>query len=388
MTDTTLAASMSDQVSGDHVSGGQVSGDRASDTAQFSNGYEDRTRSPGNSGEEELRFIRNFHDVFLSIGLALFAAGLAIFSTLTIGRLTGIEIGAGMENGVRQAFIIGGVVYLIDAAVMWGVGEVFARSRRLFLPAIVILLTFVGFLFAGVACLYMGVIGEVGDNLSDWIETARVFPLVLASTVTLGILVYYVRMKLPFAMGLAGASVAGLVIATVLFFDYALVVNNFLAWLFGAGLFLFFLGVYFDARDPERRTRISDNGFWLHFFAAPVLFYSVTGMVAGGTAFSSNDTFPAIAILLIVIVFAVVSLLINRRALLVAGLLSAGVAIGVLLNSAGIDGLWTAGLTLLLLGGAMVLLGGGWKSVRRILIAPFPKTGWIGRIIPPDTVID
>ena len=29
------------------------------------------------SGEEDLRFIRNFHDVFLAIGIVLFAIGLA-----------------------------------------------------------------------------------------------------------------------------------------------------------------------------------------------------------------------------------------------------------------------------------------------------------------------
>lgn len=357
-------------------------------TSKYEGDLEDRSRSGANSGEEELRFIRNFHDVFLSLGLGLFAAGLALFSVLMIGNLSGVEFGAGLEQGVRQAFIIGGIVFLVDAAVMWAVGEIFARSRRLFLPAIVILLTFVGFLLAGVGLLYVGTIGDIGNNVSEWIENARVFPLVLATTGTLGILIYYVRMKLPFAMGLAGASVAGLVISTVLYFDYALVINNIWWWVLSAGIFLFLLGVYFDARDPERRTRISDNGFWLHFFAAPLMFWSITRMVAGGGAFSSNETFPAIATLLIVIVFAVISLLINRRALLVAGLLSAAAAIGVLFSNTGLDGAWSIAVTLLVLGGAMVILGGGWKTVRRILISPFPKTGWLARIVPPETIID
>ena len=43
-----------------------------------------------------------------------------------------------------------------------------------------------------------------------------------------------------------------------------------------------------------------------------------------------------------------------------------------------------AGMTLLLLGAAMVLLGGGWHGVRRAIVAPFPKTGLIARIIPPE----
>ncbi|MEL6111258.1 MAG: hypothetical protein AAFR20_00500 [Pseudomonadota bacterium] len=354
----------------------------------FDTALEDRTRSGGDSGEEELRFIRNFHDVFLSIGLGLFAAGLALFSILMIGNLVGIDFGEGLERGVRQPFMIGGVVFLVDAAVMWAVGEIFARTRRLFLPAIVILLTFMGFLLTGTGLLYVGVVGDIGNNISDWVKNAKVFPLVLAATGTIGIFLYYVRMKLPFAMGLAGASIAGLVVATAIFIDPAIVLNNLGLWGLGSGIFLFLLGVYFDARDPERRTRISDNGFWLHFFAAPLMFWSITNMVAGGGAFSSNDTFPAVATLLIVIVFAVISLLINRRALLVAGLLSAAAAIGVLFSNSGLDGAWSIAVTLLVLGGAMVLLGGGWKTVRRILIKPFPKTGWIARVIPPGTVID
>jgi hypothetical protein len=34
--------------------------------------------APAPAGEEDLRFIRNFHDVFLAIGIALFAVGLAV----------------------------------------------------------------------------------------------------------------------------------------------------------------------------------------------------------------------------------------------------------------------------------------------------------------------
>ncbi len=351
--------------------------------------YADRSASPSPAGEEELRFIRNFHDVFLSIGLGLFAVGLGIFSTLMIGQLTGIQIDEGnIGKSVKGALMIGGTVYAVNAAVIWGIGEVFARTRKLFLPAIVILVAFTVFVVLSVSAFYGASFGEVPDSFDDVADSARLYPLVVSIAATFAILAYYVRMKLPFAMGVGAASLAGVVVSIAIYSNPSLVLNNIWAWVFGAGLFLFILGIYFDARDPERRTRISDNGFWLHFFAAPLMFTAITRMVAGDGAYSSDATFPAVATLLIVVVFAVISLLINRRALLVAGLLSAGVAIGVLVNNVGMDGAWTAGLTLLLLGGAMVLLGGGWKTVRRILIAPFPKTGWIARVIPPETIID
>lgn len=82
-------------------------------------------------------------------------------------------------------------------------------------------------------------------------------------------------------------------------------------------------------------------------------------------------------------VFAIVSLLINRRALIVAGLITAGVAIGVLVNQAGLGQAAVIAVTLLLLGGVVVLLGAAWTPVRRVLTAPFPNSGPLARIIPP-----
>ncbi|MBC7769159.1 MAG: hypothetical protein H7124_10265, partial [Phycisphaerales bacterium] len=68
---------------------------------------------PAPSGEEELRFIRNFHDVFLAIGIVLFALGLAI----GIGT---IAAGAGdASSGTTTA----GALCAGAAGVMWLLGE-------------------------------------------------------------------------------------------------------------------------------------------------------------------------------------------------------------------------------------------------------------------------
>ena len=210
----------------------------------------------------------------------------------------------------------------------------------------------------------------------------------LSLTATIAILAYYFRMKLPFAMGTGAASLAGVFVSLAIFVDPDLVFDNVWLWLFGSGMFLFFLGIYFDARDPERNTRLSDNGFWLHLFAAPMIFISVTTMIAGEDRFTSSDAFPAIATLVIVFIFALISLILNRRALVVSGLVSAASALGILFSKSGIDAAYTIALTLLMLGAAMILLGGGWKTVRRFVIKPFPKTGFISRIVPPETIID
>jgi hypothetical protein len=59
-------------------------------------------------GEEDLRFIRNFHDVFLAIGIVLFAVGLAV----------GIGSYAAGAASPQQATLISGGLSLTAAVVM------------------------------------------------------------------------------------------------------------------------------------------------------------------------------------------------------------------------------------------------------------------------------
>ncbi|MEL7487333.1 MAG: hypothetical protein AAGJ87_08990 [Pseudomonadota bacterium] len=346
---------------------------------------QDRTIGLGApSGEEELRFIRNFHDVFLSIGLGMFIVGLGIVSSLIVSDMVeGMFDGDFAAAAQRSALTVAGVSF-VNAAIVWGLAEVFARSRRLFLPAIVILLGFVAFFSGAVGWLYVGLV-----DISDAIEAealtfkARFLIFLVAAAGTFAAFAYYMRMKLPFAMGLGGAALAGTGVTALALYIPELLTGRFLLVQFLSGVFLFLLGVYFDARDPERRTRLSDNGFWLHFFAAPLIFFSVLQTVAGDGP--AGDTGGAAATLIVVVIFALISILINRRALLVAGLISAIIATAFLIREAGVSGAWTAATTLLILGGAMVLLGGGWHTVRRALVAPFPKEGGLARIIPPET---
>ncbi len=347
----------------------------------------DRTAQTSPSGEEELRFIRNFHDVFLSIGLGLFIVGIGVASSMIVGEKFLAMLGTGFDGVPRALATTAAAVAFVDAAIVWALAEVFARTRRLFLPAIVILIGFVFFVVVGTGWAYAATVGiEDYERISLKI---RMLFFLLAVSATIATFAYYLRMKLPFAMGLGGAALAGTIVTGLAIFIPAILTEHVLKVILLEGLFLFLLGVYYDARDPERRTRLSDNGFWLHFFAAPLIFISVTRMAAGGEgldAFATGGAASApIATLLIVFAFAFVSLMINRRALLVSGLISAIIAVSVLMNKTALNSGWTAAATLLILGGAMVALGGGWHSLRAVLVSPFPKSGLIARIIPPET---
>ncbi|MBY0420996.1 MAG: hypothetical protein K2Q06_01750, partial [Parvularculaceae bacterium] len=225
-------------------------------------------RGPG--GEEHLRFIRNFHDVFLSIGIGMFGAGLAI---VTVLLLRDVIAATDSTNWRRVAWIVM-AAGLVCAGVMWALGEVFARSRRLFLPAIAILLFFTFFMWWPIVAAYglIFVDATSPEKVRTTLDAQREFPVFFNGMTALVSLLYYVRMRLPFAMGQFGFWVALTLIAGAGFLWPGLTTGADGYWAqMGAGLVLFAAALGFDARDPRRETRYSDNAFWLHFAAAPLI---------------------------------------------------------------------------------------------------------------------
>lgn len=350
--------------------------------------------APG--GEEDLRFIRNFHDVFLAIGILLFAVGLAI----GIGTIT-----AGSAGDVQSGTILAGALCAGAAAVMWLLGEVFARRRRLFLPAIAIVCALTLFAVIAGALLYAGlVLGRGFESEPNWGSIPPELRIGILMALGLGViapLAFYARFRLPFSLGLVGGGFAAFVLVAALMWNAEQTVQLLPALYLGLGLLLFAAAVGFDARDPARSTRFSDNGFWLHFAAAPFLLNGAFGLI--GQAFGS-DTLEAMspsgglmmagaeggavlqasATLLVVVVLGLVSLLISRRVLIVSALLTTGVAIGILMNSVGLGAGALAASTLTVLGAFVLILGAGWHAVRRALLSWVKPDGAWARIFPPE----
>ncbi|HYD89588.1 MAG TPA: hypothetical protein VEA80_19060 [Vitreimonas sp.] len=349
--------------------------------------------APG--GEEDLRFIRNFHDVFLAIGIALFAIGLAI----------GIGTFAADAGDVRSGTSLAGVLCAGAAVVMWVLGELFARRRRLFLPAIAIVCSLTIFAIIAAALIYAGVLlgreFETQPNWSSIPPELRNGILISAAFGIVAPLAFYARFRLPFSLGLAGGGFAAFVVVAALIWNAEQTLALLPALYLGLGLLLFAAGVGFDARDPERNTRFSDNGFWLHFAAAPFLLNGAFGLI--GQAFGGDSlealspsggllaagvqgdaVLQAAATLLVVVALGLVSLLINRRVLIVSALLTTGVAIGILMNSVGLGAGALAASTLTVLGAFVLILGAGWHAVRRALLAWVKPNGAWARIFPPE----
>lgn len=369
---------------------GVITADQIGPLQEFLNA---QTPKPMVAGEEDLRFIRNFHDVFLAIGIVLFAIGLSV----AIGTKV-----AGLGDASKGA-VLAGELDAGAAVIMWLLGEFFARRRRLFLPAIAIVCALTVFVAVSAATLYFGLM--LGHGVSWDVNYAQGVPLpvrngllITASSAAITPALFYARFRLPFSLGMAGAGAALFVIVASLVFNWTVTMQYLPALVLVLGVLLFLAGVAFDARDPSRATRLSDNGFWLHFAAAPLILNGTFGLIA--QAISGNaSTLTAVgsmlaegrsgvtqagATLVAVFLLGLVSLLINRRALIVSALLTTGVAIGVLLNATGLGAGSLAAATLTTLGAFVLILGATWHLARRALLGWVHPSGVLARIFPPE----
>ena len=153
------------------------------------------------------------------------------------------------------------------------------------------------------------------------------------------------------------------------------------------GLVIFSVALWYDTQDKHRTTRFSENAFWLHFIAAPLIIH---GLIIELISLNSERMFRVIPVvtleradawlmMFIGCCLGLTALAINRRALLVSSLGYAAFAIGFLVKDTGLNFEWIVTSTLLLLGAGIMFLGVAWHGVRNQLIKLLPK--W--KIFPP-----
>lgn len=319
---------------------------------------------------ENLRFLTNLNDIFLSIGVAILLVGVATASGLILGR-------------TLDELHLMALLPLPTLAAAWGLAEYLAGRRRLLLPSMVLCVAIC--LCAAVTAAAIIVPSHEDGRWNDW-ETA------LASVGYAGLgasavaaLAVHLRFRLSFALFPLALSIAGLVYAAVAQVDHGgrLIVGG-IATL-AVGLLTLAAAIGFDARDPQRVTINADRAFWLHMAAAPQIILGVRGLVIG-SGFAPAGVADATVMLGLLIVFGLISLGLNRRALIVSSMLTFGTSVGVLINkiAGGGGGAVTLMLTALVVGGAIVLLGAGWRTARRWLLALVPRTGAVARIFPAE----
>jgi hypothetical protein len=281
--------------------------------------------------DERFVFMKNFNEFFIALGIVLFGSGLwAAASTLP------------------YSFVVFPVVFI---AVMWALAEYLTLRLKLTLPSIVIAAFMVGIIPAFIFAYF----GEGTLLISS------VSALVVA-------LLFYLRFRLPFALLLlAGGSVATLYALFTAFVGEP-TQSAMYGLFFFSGLAALTAALWYDMSDRERLTRRSECAFWLTLIAAPLIVHPIVGLIASDGEMSIQASLTTIVV---VAFFALIALIIDRRAFLVSSLVYLGGAIAYALTSLG-GAQNAAWITLLLLGAGVVLLGVGWQRARRTVMQFVP----------------
>ncbi len=331
----------------------------------------DPAQPDGVADAESLRFLNNFNDIFVTIGIVILAMGL----TAVFGLMFGPSMG-------------GLAVMLPVAGIMWMMAEYFGRRRRMLLPTMALVAIFT--LFAGLslgsvlsgftdgaAGLAGNLFGAVGKIEDAGIGTFAGFFAAAGLA--------WWRFRLPFALFLMAISAAGGVYAATGFKgDASLVFSGLVSMIIG--LVTLATAIWFDARDPQRITRNTDYAFWLHMAAAPQIILGMRGLITGN-ALGSPTGVEAFILLGCLIALATLSLSLNRRALILSGLFAFWLSLGNIVDGLGMGGSQTFIASALILGTGIVLLGGGWHTARRLVLKLFPRTGFFARIFPPERAV-
>jgi hypothetical protein len=302
--------------------------------------------------DEKLRFITGFADIFVTLGIALFFGA--------AGYLIGLYVG----NALRWAAL---------AALAWLLAEFFTRRHRMALPSIFLLALFSISVFNATLAFSTPAAGSLMSWLApggtlNWFSMYA--PGMLAAALVTAALaaLHYWRFHVPITIAAGAAALCAAFIAAAYWLLPQMDVNVTNGLLLVCGLGVFAFAMRFDISDPTRQTRRTDIAFWLHLLAAPLIVHPFIAKFVHGGAI---DTTSALVILGIFLGFGIVSVIIDRRALLVSGLAYAGLALGTLVRETTFANI-TVPATLLALGFFILLLSAGWRPLRNAILHLLP----------------
>ena len=288
--------------------------------------------------EEHFRLLNSFNDVFVVVACMLLLVSVGWIAS-SISRLLGASV---------------------VSIVAWLLAEYFTRKRRMALPSIVLFAVFVG----GIATA-----GMTQEALAAfaWIG----IPALGACAAWC----HWCRFKVPIAVATGVAAITGAVLMLFLrAFPDALQFQLLLPAV--AGLFILTIAIAWDSKDRLRLTDKSDVAFWLHLLSAPLLVHPIFTLLessSAGTSEQHSMALAALAILALYIAIALVSLALDRRALMVSALAYVLYTFSNLLKVYGVVSLSFA-VTALFIGSALLLLSAFWHSSRRAVLRRLPRS--------------
>lgn len=347
-----------------------------------------RMRHLPHASEEDFRLLNSFNDIFVSIGIVILLVALGAIGQALAGVIVplppypvevfaangGLPVPAAepaMEAWRTEQTLHQGVgvmlAALFVAAAAWPLAEFFTRKRRMALPSILLLLAFVGGVFAtGMGGTMLFANGSKDETLVTVLIAAAA--LIAAGAAWL----HWRRFMVPITVAAGSAAIAGTIIALAV---AAVGPDNIeqegvLALVLAAGLAVFAFAMRWDMSDRARTTRRSDVAFWLHLTAAPMIAHPIFALL-GVTEGDNPGMGAALGVLGVYVAFGLVALATDRRALLVSALVYVLFALTFLLREFGAVELNFA-LTALVIGSALLSLSAFWQPIRRGVVTLLP----------------
>jgi hypothetical protein len=339
------------------VAAGAMSAEAAASLRSF---IEGQRHSPA-VDEENFRLISGFNDIFVAI-----ASAILLFAVGFIGQWI----------GTRADFIVdvGGpspIAPLLVAATSWGLALFFTARRRMALPSILLLLTFVvGTLATAGFALVMG---AGADSLDNNPQLGGVIAAISAAVAAGAAWLHWRRFRVPITVAAGAASVAGIAVALLVaaLGETAQQAQNLIlgfVLFLGIGTFLF--AMWWDGSDRARLTRRADVAFWLHLLAAPMIVHPVFTLL--GLNNNTATISEGFVVILLYVVLGLTALAVDRRALLVSALAYVLYALNALFREFGAVELNVA-LTALVIGSALLMLSAFWSQARAAIVSPLPE---------------
>ena len=298
--------------------------------------------------EEPFELFKGFNEIFIVVGLVVLYGGWLGITGLKFAFSSIIGNGDGLGLS-----LIGMVGVALGAAY-------FTRKRRMVAPsnALTVMAAMSGAQFSFSAVAQM--------DLSDSGEAT--FVLAMLSGI---LMAWYGIFRIPFSMALVALSLFATALSFTVFqgADLTNIKDLFLlsndgpfAWItFALGVIGFAVAMSFDTSDPHRVSRRSATGFYLHIVAAPAIVNTVAL-----TLFEVDSNASYGALICVLAALSVVSIVIDRRSFLVAG-----VGYTVALSFVFADGSGAA-WSILFLGALLVVLGAQWERLRGAIMRAIP----------------
>src|SRR3954452_20365250 len=166
--------------------------------------YIEQQRSTAIPDEEQFRLLTGFNDIFVSI-----AAAILLFAVGWIGQTVGQSFGLTIDHGGPSP-----IAPLFVAATAWGLALFFTAKRRMALPSILLLLAFVGGVFATAGFTLVLAIGA--DSFDNNTVMGGIVGAVSAAIAAAAAWAHWRIFRVPITIAAGAAAVAAIAVSLLL----------------------------------------------------------------------------------------------------------------------------------------------------------------------------